>query len=127
MRNIVKRLVKFLPLTGLLFLLLAWPGKTQTQSTYFYVAVAVDSNGAESIFSNQVSEAIATIVAAPNKSVVLTWNASSSTGVVGYNVYRSTASGSLFVKINSTPIVGLTYTDVYVPPNPPTGLAGAIK
>ncbi len=43
-------------------------------------------------------------------SVSLSWDASTST-VTGYNVYRSTTSGSGYVKLNGTPINKLTYTD----------------
>lgn len=46
-------------------------------------------------------------------SVALTWNASAST-VSGYNVYRSTVSGSLYVKINPSLNPGLSYTDAAV-------------
>jgi len=42
--------------------------------------------------------------------VALTWIASTST-VAGYNIYRSTVSGSSFVKINSSLSAGLAYTD----------------
>ncbi len=44
-------------------------------------------------------------------SVVLTWDASTSTGVAGYNVYRSTVSGGSYAKIVSSPVVSTTYTD----------------
>ncbi|HYT22563.1 MAG TPA: choice-of-anchor D domain-containing protein, partial [Candidatus Polarisedimenticolia bacterium] len=43
-------------------------------------------------------------------SASLSWNASTST-VSGYNVYRSTVSGSGYTKINSSLITTLTYTD----------------
>ena len=43
-------------------------------------------------------------------SVSLQWNASTST-VTGYNIYRSTTSGSGYVKLNGTPLTNLTYTD----------------
>ncbi len=43
-------------------------------------------------------------------SVALSWNASTST-VAGYNVYRSTVSGSGYTKVNASLVVGLTYTD----------------
>lgn len=42
--------------------------------------------------------------------VLLTWSASPSSGVTGYNVYRSTVSGSGYVKIGNT-TTALTFTD----------------
>jgi hypothetical protein len=42
--------------------------------------------------------------------VMLTWQASSSQ-VVGYNVYRKTGPNGEFMKLNSKPIEGLSYTD----------------
>jgi fibronectin type 3 domain-containing protein len=42
--------------------------------------------------------------------VALAWNASTST-VSGYNVYRSTVSGTGYAKINSSLVTVLTYTD----------------
>jgi fibronectin type 3 domain-containing protein len=53
-------------------------------------------------------------VAQTPHSVVLTWNASTST-VVGYYVYRSTTSGTGYAKLNaSSAATGLTYTDTTV-------------
>jgi fibronectin type 3 domain-containing protein len=49
-------------------------------------------------------------VAPVQHSASLAWNASSST-VSGYNVYRSTVSGSAYTKINSSVVSGLSYTD----------------
>jgi bacillopeptidase F len=43
--------------------------------------------------------------------VALSWIASSTTTVTGYNVYRSTTNGSGYVKINSSPVTLLAYTD----------------
>jgi len=47
---------------------------------------------------------------------VLNWTASGSTGVTGYNVYRSTSQGAtlangLYTKVNSSPVAGVTYMD----------------
>jgi carboxypeptidase family protein len=42
--------------------------------------------------------------------VALTWSASTST-VAGYNVYRSTISGTGYAKINSSPVAVLNFTD----------------
>jgi fibronectin type 3 domain-containing protein len=46
-------------------------------------------------------------------SAALNWSASTST-VSGYNVYRSTVSGSSYGKVNSSLVSGLTYTDTSV-------------
>jgi ABC-type oligopeptide transport system substrate-binding subunit len=43
-------------------------------------------------------------------SVALAWNKSAST-VSGYNVYRSTVSGTGYTKLNSSLVSGLAYTD----------------
>jgi hypothetical protein len=49
--------------------------------------------------------------AAPvNVSVALAWDASTSS-VIGYNIYRGTTSGGPYVKLNSIPVVGTTYTN----------------
>ena len=47
------------------------------------------------------------------RNVILTWVASVSTGVVGYNVYRSASpTGPFGSPLNgTTPVNGLTYTD----------------
>jgi Abnormal spindle-like microcephaly-assoc'd, ASPM-SPD-2-Hydin/Protein of unknown function (DUF1573) len=52
-------------------------------------------------------------VQAATHSVALAWVASTST-VSGYNVYRSTTSGSGYAKINSALVTGLTYSDTTV-------------
>jgi hypothetical protein len=59
----------------------------------------------------------------------LTWTASASTGITGYNVYRATtatglptqpsaagaaASGGLYTLVTSSPVVGITYIDTTV-------------
>lgn len=41
----------------------------------------------------------------------LTWAASTSSGVVGYNVYRTVTSGSNYVKLNSSPVAGTSWVD----------------
>ncbi|HYK49607.1 MAG TPA: choice-of-anchor D domain-containing protein, partial [Terriglobales bacterium] len=47
-------------------------------------------------------------------SVDLSWTASQSPGVVGYNIYRGTVSGGPYSKVNSTPNTDTTYTDTTV-------------
>jgi hypothetical protein len=43
--------------------------------------------------------------------VDLSWSASSSSGLAGYNVYRSVSSGSGYSKMNSSPITATSYAD----------------
>lgn len=53
-----------------------------------------------------------TMLAQGSRSVLITWGASVSTGVVGYNVFRASSStGPFTTPLNSTPLTGLTYTD----------------
>jgi ASPM-SPD-2-Hydin domain-containing protein/HYDIN/CFA65/VesB family protein/centrosomal CEP192-like protein len=65
-----------------------------------------NSNASNSSLTQVLS---GTAVAAPQHSVALSWNPSSST-VVGYNIYRGTASGGPYSKINAMN-ADTTYTD----------------
>jgi len=46
--------------------------------------------------------------------VTLSWFASLTSSVVGYNVYRSVVSGSGFVRLNPSLVTVLTFTDTTV-------------
>ncbi len=52
-------------------------------------------------------------IAAPDGTAhaALSWTASTATGVAGYNVYRATAAGGPYAKVNATPVVGTSYDD----------------
>jgi fibronectin type 3 domain-containing protein len=50
-------------------------------------------------------------IAATQHSVALSWDASTGSGVVGYNVYRGNASGGPYSKINSALDASTAYTD----------------
>jgi hypothetical protein len=50
-------------------------------------------------------------IAYVSHSVTLSWVASTSTGVVGYNIYRRAASAEPYTKINPAPTSATTYTD----------------
>jgi fibronectin type 3 domain-containing protein len=51
--------------------------------------------------------------ASPSHSVTLTWTASTTSGVTGYNVYRSATTGGPYTKLTSTALgaTTTTYTD----------------
>jgi hypothetical protein len=51
------------------------------------------------------------VVTAISHSVALSWAASTSPGVIGYNVYRSATSGGSYTKLNGSPGALTTYTD----------------
>jgi hypothetical protein len=91
------------------------PSQTLVLSIVFSPTTAGPLNGTVSIVSNATGSPAAisltgTGVAPIQHSVALTWNASTST-VAGYNVYRSTVSGSSYTKINSSLVTVLNYTD----------------
>src|SRR5215472_16701480 len=50
----------------------------------------------------------------PSHSVTLAWTASTSSGVTGYNVYRSATTGGPYTKLTTTAVTGTTYTDASV-------------
>ena len=55
------------------------------------------------------------LVATPdNAQVSLDWNDNSDTGLVGYNVYRSTTTGGPYSKINGPVVVPSAYVDTGV-------------
>jgi Abnormal spindle-like microcephaly-assoc'd, ASPM-SPD-2-Hydin/Protein of unknown function (DUF1573) len=91
------------------------PSQNLTLSVQFSPTAAGSVTGTISIVSN-ASGSPTTIalsgtgVAPTQHSVNLTWTASTST-VSGYNVYRSTVSGSAYTKINSSLVTALNYTD----------------
>ena len=53
---------------------------------------------------------------AQTHSVALTWSASPTSGIAGYNVYRASFNGTLgtFAKLTSSPTTSLNYSDTAV-------------
>jgi fibronectin type 3 domain-containing protein len=43
--------------------------------------------------------------------VQLSWTGSISSGIAGYNVYRSTSTAGAYSKLVSSPVTGTSYTD----------------
>jgi len=91
------------------------PTQSLTFGVIFSPTVAGNATGAVTVTSN-ASGSPATIALSgtgaqsSSHAVALSWQASTSV-VSGYNVYRSTTSGSGYVKINSSLLGGLAYTD----------------
>jgi len=73
--------------------------------TFSPTSQAVSVNGAN------VAGVSFTATAQVPHSVALTWMASTSTTVTGYNVYRSTVNGGPYTLVNTALIPGLSYTD----------------
>ena len=86
-------------------------GTPTTSGTFTFTVQVADSASSPTSASRSLSIAVS---AATAHSVMLNWTASPSSGVTGYNVYRSTASGTGYTKINSALVSGLTYTDATV-------------
>jgi hypothetical protein len=76
-----------------------------------------DVTGSLSVVSNASNSPTSVSLSAASvnqHSVTLTWTASTSTGVTGYNVFRATVSGGPYTQINTSEITGTTYTDATV-------------
>ena len=87
------------------------------QSSSFNVAFTPSASGTVSgslsftsnAANSQTTESLTGAGTAPQHTVTLTWNAS--TGVAGYNIYRSTSTTGTFTKVNSTLDANTTYID----------------
>jgi len=90
-------------------------GQSATLDVTFAPKSAVQMTGSIKITSNAsnsptVIQLSGAGVSSEAHFVALSWAASASSGVIGYNVYRA-ISGSGFVKLVSSPVSGLKYTD----------------
>ncbi len=89
--------------------------------TYYYVVTAVDMSTNESGYSNEdwaipydgTPPAVPTALLASggDETVSLDWLDNSEEDLDGYNVYRSTTSGSGYSKINGSLVINSFYTD----------------
>jgi hypothetical protein len=95
------------------------PGQTASLSVKFAPTTAASFTGSVTLTSNASNPSLAiplsgTGATSTSHSVALTWTASTTSGVTGYNVYRSTTSGSGYAKIDTSLVSGTTYTDTSV-------------
>jgi hypothetical protein len=89
-------------------------GQNTSFSISFTPAAAGSVTGAVSVVSNATNSPTAsslTATGANKHSVTLSWAPSTSQNITGYNVYRGSASGGPYSKINSSPVGITTYTD----------------
>lgn len=96
------------------------PGQSTTLTTTFTPAASGLATGSVTVSSNATNSPArislsGTGVAAAAHSVILSWTAGDS-GVVGYHVYSSTASGGQYVRMTSTPVSSSGYTVTSVQP-----------
>jgi PKD repeat protein len=80
-------------------------GTPSTAGTFTPTLQVIDSA------ANRVKQSYSIVISGPVDAVLLSWNASESKTVTGYNVYRSLVSGTNYTRINSSPIAELGYTD----------------
>jgi len=103
-------------ITGISFPVTVTPGQNVSFTAEF-TPQATGSASASLSFSSNASNSTApatvtgTGVAAPAHSVNLSWDASSSPNVVGYNIYRRTGTTGTFARINTTLNATTDYTD----------------
>jgi hypothetical protein len=97
------------------------PGQSATVDvTYSPVKIAALGGAKVTIASNatgsptQIPVFGAGIAASTTHEVTLSWKASVSSGIAGYNVYRATLPSGSYVKLTSTVIAGTSFSDTDV-------------
>jgi len=95
------------------------PGQTAVVTVEFAPKTAGSVTGGISILSNASNGGSITVPltgtgVVATKAVKLQWQPSSSTGVIGYCVYRSTVSGGPYMKVVGSLIAGTSYSDTAV-------------
>jgi HYDIN/CFA65/VesB-like, Ig-like domain len=95
------------------------PGKNTSFSVSFSPTTAAGSTGDLTVVSDARGSPFPVPLSGSGvtpHSVGLSWSPSVSVGVVGYNIYRSLASGGPYTKLNDEVVSGTTYTDTTVDP-----------
>ncbi|MGH9406226.1 MAG: DUF4082 domain-containing protein [Terriglobia bacterium] len=101
-------------LSGPALPLILAPGNNVTFTIRFAPVGGGSASGSVSVASNSSTSPNVVLLTGTGlkpHSVALTWEASPSPNVIGYNVYRASSSGGPYTRINSAPIAGLAYTD----------------
>ena len=94
--------------------LIVSPNQTVTLTVTFAPTTLGSASGSISIASNATNSPATISLSGESHTVLLSWTASTSSGVTGYYVYRATSSGS-YTKVNpSSPVTTTQYTDTTV-------------
>jgi fibronectin type 3 domain-containing protein len=91
-------------------------GQSATLDVSFDPKMATAQSGTVKISSNGANSPLTIVVAGTGvsgttHSVALSWGASTTIGIVGYYLYRSTTAGSGFARLVASPLTGFQYTD----------------
>jgi len=93
------------------------PGQTKTVDVTFAPNAAGSVSGSVKVASNATNSPVTIGVTgdavATAHSVALNWSPSSSSGVMGYYVYRAIGTGG-YTRLETSPVSGLSYTDTTV-------------
>ena len=94
------------------------PGQVATLSTKFSPSGSGNANGNVQVVSNASSPTNVSLsgtgVQPVSHSATLTWTASTTQTVVGYNIYRGGQSGGPYTKLNASPVAATTFVDATV-------------
>jgi Abnormal spindle-like microcephaly-assoc'd, ASPM-SPD-2-Hydin/Putative Ig domain len=95
------------------------PQQSATLDVTFAPAATGSVLGSAIITSNAVNSPTSIAVSGTgiqiiSHSVDLTWTPSTSTGIVGYDVYRGSASGGPYIKLTTAPVTTTNYSDTNV-------------
>src|SRR5205814_894607 len=102
-------------ISGLTLPLTLAAGQTTPLSAAFAPSAAGSTTGRISLVRNATnSPASEPLSGTGIHAVKLSWGASTSTNVVGYNVYRGAASGGPFTLLNPALVAGTAYADTTV-------------
>ena len=79
-----------------------------------YNAVHIALMGDPTLRNDIVSPVSNVVATKVGNNTNISWSASTETNSIGYNIYRKDPATTSYIKINTAPVVGTTYTDVCV-------------
>lgn len=85
-------------------------------NTYFYnyanTFVSIALMGDPTLRNDIVAPVSNVVATKSGYNCLITWSASTETNVIGYNLYMKNYTNTAYVKLNTIPVTGTTYTDV---------------